>query len=146
MRRSRRERLTPTTAAGRATATVAVFACAASAGAHAGLVPEHLREAPRLGAAFVVSVVLLALAGAALTIRPRSRRVAQATALLLAGLIAAYAAARTTGIPLLAPEPEAADGVGLATKLVEAAGLACALWLSQPAGGLRSSASQEVPR
>jgi hypothetical protein len=134
-------RQTTRTAASRATARVVVFACAASAGAHAGLVPEHLRESPRLGAAFVVSAVLLAIAGATFAIRPDNTRIAQATALLLAGLIVAYAADRTTGIPLLAPEPEAADAVGLATKLVEAAGLACALWLSQPAGGHRPSAS-----
>ena len=32
-----------------AAATLVVFACATSAGIHSGIVPEHLREEPRLG-------------------------------------------------------------------------------------------------
>src|SRR5262245_59279991 len=124
----------------------AVFACAASAGAHAGLVPEHLRESPQLGVAFIASVVLLTAAGAALAMRPDSAAVARLAAALLTGLIAAYAASRTTGLPLLEPEPEPLDAVGLVTKLVELAGLVCALRLAQTPGGRRSPATQEVSR
>jgi len=124
----------------------AVFACAASAGAHAGLVPEHLRESPLLGVAFIVSVVLLIAAGAALAMRPDSAAVAGLAAALLIGLIAAYAASRTTGLPLLEPEPEPMDAVGLVTKLVELVGLACALRLTQTAAGRRPPARQEVSR
>jgi hypothetical protein len=55
-----------------------------------------------------------------------------APALLFAGLIAAYMASRTTGIPWLAPETEPADVVGLVTKVIEALGLVFALKLIQP--------------
>jgi hypothetical protein len=129
----------------RGTATrLLVLACAASAGAHAGLVPEHLHEAPRLGAAFIVAVGLLIAAGAALLARPADRRVARAAAVLMAGLIVAWAVSRTTGIPLLQPDPEEVDAVGVVTKLVEAAGLWLAAWLSQSPDGRMPSAIEEV--
>lgn len=126
---------------------IVVFACAASAGGHAGLVPEHLYAEPRVGVAFLVAIVLLLATGAALTVRPDDPRIATAAAVLFAGLIVAYAASRTTGIPLLAPDREALDTVGVATKVVEVAGLALALWLSQPIGRRhRRPSLQEVPR
>jgi hypothetical protein len=125
---------------------VVIVACAVSAGAHAGLVPAHLREAPQLGIAFILPVVLLLAAVVALALRPDDRRVAQVAVLLLAALIASWGASRITGISLLQPRPEPVDVVGLVTKLVEALGLVCALWLSQPVGGRRSSAIQEVFR
>jgi hypothetical protein len=113
-------------------AELVVFACAASAGIHAGLVPEHLREEPRLGVAFTLAVITLLATGAAVAFQPWARRVARISALLLGGLIAAYAASRTTGIPLLAPDPEAVDAVGIAAISIELVGLICALWLGQP--------------
>lgn len=125
---------------------VLIAACALSAGAHAGLVPEHLREAPQLGIAFIIAVALLLTAVVALALRPDDRRIAQVAVLLLAALMVCWGASRITGIPLLQPRPEPVDVVGLVTKLIEALGLACALWLSQPVGGRRSSAIQEVSR
>jgi hypothetical protein len=115
-----------------AAADLTVFCCAATAGIHAGLVPEHVRGEPRLGAAFALAVVMLLVGGAALALRPEDRRIARIAALLLGGLIASYAASRTTGIPLLAPDPEAVDAVGVAASSIELVGLGCALWLSQP--------------
>ena len=123
-----------------------VAACAISAGAHAGLVPEHLREAPQLGVAFVVSVGLLGAAAVALAIRPESLRAAQGAAVLLAVLIALYAASRSTGLPLLEPHAEPLDAVGVSTKLVEAVGLVFALRLSRSVGDRRSPQLQEVAR
>jgi hypothetical protein len=123
-----------------------VGACAISAGAHAGLVPEHLREAPQLGVAFVVAAGLLVAAAIALAIRPGSVRAARRAALLLAGLIGVYAASRTTGIPLLEPRAEPLDAVGAATKLVEGVGLFVALRLSRSVGDRRSPLTQEVAR
>lgn len=126
---------------------VVVFACAASAGAHAGLIPAHLSTEPCLGAAFMVAVGLLTAAAAALATRIPDRRISGAAALLLAGLMVAYIASRTTGIPLLESEREAVDGVGIATNVVEAIGLAFALWRIQAAGPLRQpSPLQEVSR
>jgi hypothetical protein len=109
-----------------------VLACAASAGAHAGIVPEHLRSEPRLGVAFLFAVAMLVAAAVALSVRPDDRRLVLATATLLGGLIAAYAATRTTGIPLLAPDPEGPEAVGVVTNAVEALGLVLAIWLAQP--------------
>jgi hypothetical protein len=123
-----------------------VAACAASAGAHAGLVPEHLADAPQLGFAFIAAVVMLLATAIALATRPDSVCAAQGAVLLLAALIVSYAASRTTGIPLLQPRPEALDAVGLATKVVEGLGLVFALCLSQPAGARRLPAAQEVAR
>lgn len=126
------------------TADLVVAACAVSAGAHAALVPSHMNHEPQLGVAFVVAVVLLLGAGAALVHSPSSARGAQFAALLFAGLMASYAAATTVGIPLLSTEPEAVDGAALATKFVDSFGLLFALKLSQPVGGHRSPTRQEV--
>src|SRR5437763_13251468 len=100
-------------------AMLLVYACAAAAGAHAGLVPAHLNGEPRLGAAFLIAVVLLVTAAASVAARPGDRRITSAAGLLLAGLILAYVVSRTTGIPVLDPEPEAVDAVGIATSGVE---------------------------
>jgi hypothetical protein len=110
-------------------ATVLVFTCAASAGAHAGLVPVHLNGEPRLGAAFLIAVVLLVAAARAVAARPGDRRTTNAAGLLLAGLMLAYLATRTTGIPVLDAQPEALDAVGVATTAVEALGVVAALCL-----------------
>ena len=122
---------------------VVVSAAAVSAGAHAALVPEHLREAPQLGIAFIVSAVLLLAAAGVATLSDSSSAMA-ATALLFAGLIAAYVASRTTGIPWLQPDAEPADAVGLATKVVGASGFFFALKLIHSVGDERSFTSQEV--
>ena len=126
------------------TTRIVVTACAVSAGVHAGLVPEHLREAPHIGVAFVVATGLLLATGTTLAIRPDSRRAACGAALLLAGLIASYAASRTIGIPLVEPHAEPLDAVGATTKLVEALGLVFAMQLSRPVGDRRSPLTQEV--
>jgi hypothetical protein len=127
-------------------ADAVVAACAISAGAHAALVPSHMDHEPQLGVAFVLAVVLLLSAGVALGQSPAANLAAPSAALLFAGLIAAYAAATTVGIPPLSSEPEAVDGVALATKLVEAAGLVLALKLTRTVGRNRSLTPQEVSR
>ncbi|MGH2885133.1 MAG: hypothetical protein ACRDPA_20915 [Solirubrobacteraceae bacterium] len=115
-------------------ATLLVFTCAASAGAHAGLVPAHLNGEPRLGAAFVIAVVLLVAAAIAVAARPEDRPITSATGLLLACLMLAYLASLTTGIPVLDPDPEALDAVGIATNAFQALGVLVALWLIHPLG------------
>jgi hypothetical protein len=108
--------------------------CAASAGVHAALVPEHLSESTILGTGFALSAVCLfastfAFAG---TLAP-GPTAAPATALLLVALISAYAVSRTTGLPLIGAEVEKVDAVGLTTQALQAAGLAAALVLTKPA-------------
>ncbi|MHB8696036.1 MAG: hypothetical protein ACYDHH_32890, partial [Solirubrobacteraceae bacterium] len=104
-----------------------IASCAASAGAHAGIVPEHWREVPQRGIAFILAVMVLAATAAALRIRSEERRIGRAAALLFAGLIVAWEASRITGIPVIQPQAEPVDAVGLPTKLVEVLGLAFAL-------------------
>jgi len=104
-----------------------IVVCAASAGIHAALTPEHLREEASAGAGFLGATALLASVCVALTRRPQSRTPFAAAAVALAGLLAAYGLAVTTGVPLLQPSPEPADAVGLATKAIELVGLVAAL-------------------
>jgi hypothetical protein len=121
-----------------------IAACAASAGAHAALVPEHLHHEPRLGLAFIAATALLVAVTAALISRPTDSRVAHAAALLLGALIAGYAVAVSTGIPWLMDEAEPVDLVALATKSVEALGLVLAVRLNTTTGGHRSLTHKEA--
>jgi hypothetical protein len=63
--------------------------------------------------------------------------VAWLAALVLGSLIVAYIASRTTGIPVLAPDIEAADPIGLVAVGIELVGLLSAMWLAQPIGRRR---------
>jgi hypothetical protein len=104
-----------------------VFACAASAGIHAGLVPEHLREEPRLGIAFALAVLVLLATAAMGALKPSDRGVAGLAAAVLGGLVACYVASRTIGIPWLDPDPEALDAVGVSAVAIQLVGLVLAL-------------------
>jgi hypothetical protein len=114
---------------------LAIVACAVSAGIHGALAPPHLAESTAAGSAFAASAVLLAGLAAALTSRPTPAAAAGAAA-VLGGLLAAYALAVTTGVPVLHPEPEPIDGLGLFTKAVEATGLIAATHLVRLRGAL----------
>ena len=114
---------------------MAIAACAASAGAHAALVPEHIADERALGVAFIAATLALAGAAVLLIAAPGSSSAPGAVALLLAALIGAYCLNVTTGLPWLADTPEPVDGVGIATKFVEALGLVFALQLNPTIGG-----------
>lgn len=103
-------------------ADVVILVCAISAGIHAALVPGH-------GLPFVLAAAGLACLVVWLTLRPGSRPALAAAALALGGLLGAYALTVTTGLPLLHPQPEPVDGLALATKAIEAAGLLSAVTL-----------------
>jgi hypothetical protein len=111
-----------------------VLALAASAGAHAGLVPAHAAENPLIGVFFACSA--LALAGCSvLADRSECRGVLVTAGLLLGALLALYAASRMVVVWPLA-HVESIDALGVITKLFEAAGLMLALSLLQaPSGG-----------
>jgi hypothetical protein len=102
-----------------------VFACAISAGIHGALAPDHFEEGTGAGVGFIVATVLLAVYAVVLTRKP-TQVAFVATAAVFAGLIASYALVITTGLPVLHPEPEAADGLALVTKAIEAVGLVLA--------------------
>ena len=120
-----------------ALAVAVIATCAASAGAHAALVPQHLDHESRLGVAFVAATVALVAVIAALVWRPGDPGVAHAAALLLAALIGVYVMAVTTGIPGLMDGAEPVDPVALATKAVEALGVVLAFRLTTTAGARR---------
>jgi hypothetical protein len=125
---------------------VVILACAISAGIHGALVPGHFDEGIGAGLGFVAATVALAGLVVWLTWRPASASALAAAAVTFAGLLGSYALATTTGLPVLHPDPEPIDGLALATKAIEAAGLLAAtslLWrprvaatLPQPRGTL----------
>jgi hypothetical protein len=105
-----------------------VIACSASAGFHAALIPAHGDKA-EVAVLFAASAVVLLALGSAIERGGGEFAVAAAAAVLL-GLIAAYAASRSTVVwPLDHREP--LDALGAITKLFEAVGLALALRLLQ---------------
>lgn len=106
-----------------------IVACAISAGIHAALVPDHLNESVGAGIGFLASAVLLTGLVVVLTRRTSGLVAIAAAGAVLAGLLAAYALAATTGFPLLHPEPESIDGLALTTKAIEVVGLLAALRL-----------------
>ena len=125
---------------------VVILACAISAGIHGALVPGHFDEGIGAGLGFVAATVALAGLVVWLTWRPANASALAAAALTLGGLLASYALATTTGLPVLHPDREPVDGLALVTKGIEAAGLLAAsglLWrprvtatLPQPKGRL----------
>ena len=124
---------------------VVILACAISAGIHGALVPGHFDEGTGAGLGFVAATVALAGLVVWLTWRPANPPALATAAVTLTGLLASYALATTTGLPVLHPDPEPVDGLALATKAIEAAGLLAAtslLWrhpavtLPQPKGRL----------
>ena len=113
---------------------VVILACAISAGIHGALVPEHFGEGTGAGLGFVAATVALAGLVVWLTRRPADAVALAAAAVTLGGLLASYALATTTGLPVLHPDPEPVDGLALVTKAIEAAGLLAAtglLWRSR---------------
>jgi len=125
---------------------VVILACAISAGIHGALAPGHFDEGTGPGLGFVAASVILAGLVAWLTWRPANRYAVGAAAVAFAGLLGSYVLATTTGLPVLHPNPEPVDGLALATKAIETAGLLAAtslLWrprvaatLAQPKGRL----------
>ena len=119
---------------------------AASAGVHAGLVPEHLRETPQLGVSFVLATGLLLAVAGWVALRPGDRRAVRAGQVLIASVLVAYLASRTVGVPVFQPEVEHLDPLGVSTKAVEMLAFLCALRLGRTLGGRRSPLTQEVAR
>jgi hypothetical protein len=125
---------------------VVILACAISAGIHGALVPGHFDEGIGAGLGFLAATIALGGLVVWLTWRPASASALAAAAVTFGGLLASYALATTTGLPVLHPDPEPVDGLALATKAIEAAGLLAAsglLWrprvpatLPQPKGRL----------
>jgi hypothetical protein len=109
-----------------------IGAGAVGAGVHAAIAPEHLREWAPLGASFVAVAVLLAVAVAALALRPGDRRPVAALGALLATVAGGYVVTRLVAIPPLDPEREPFDTLGICTSAIEAFGLVIAVHIHRP--------------
>ena len=103
-----------------------ILTCAISAGIHGALAPEHFAEGAGAGIGFVAATVALAGLAIALNVRSAGALALTAAMVVFAGLLASYALVLTTGVPLLHPDREPADGLALATKAIEAVGLLAA--------------------
>jgi hypothetical protein len=115
---------------------IVIVACAISAGIHAALTPAHFDEGAGPGVGFLAAAILLTGLVVALTHRPGSTTMLALVALVLAGLLASYVLATTTGLPVLHPDRESVDGLALVTKAIEATGLLAAahlIWRDRPA-------------
>lgn len=122
--------------------TAVLLAGSVAAGVHAGLAPEHLREWPPLGAAFVIAAVAAGAAAAALAVRPAEALPLRALGVLLAALVAGYVCTRLAALPPLDPERESLDSLGVVTACIETLGVLLALHLSIPRGGTKWPKSQ----
>jgi hypothetical protein len=121
--------------------------CAFSAGTHIALAPEHLRESASLGLSFLLAAALLLAFGLGIFLRPSGIQLPLLIALLSVALIAAYVASRTAGLPVLHPEPEAVDRVGVITKAIELAVLVLSLRLyRENAAGSRLQQNRRTKR
>jgi hypothetical protein len=98
-----------------------------SAGIHAALVPEHLKEIPPLGYAFIAAAAVGGLIAAALVIRPADGRLPALAALFCLGQIGAWALFVTAPVPGFAGTPEPVETIALVSKAVESLGVALAL-------------------
>ena len=105
---------------------VVILACAISAGIHGALVPDHFDEGTGAGVGFLAAAIALAGLVVWLTRRPASNLAVAAAAATFVGLLVSYALAITTGVPVLHPDRESVDGLALATKAIEVAGLLAA--------------------
>jgi hypothetical protein len=110
---------------------IVILACAISAGIHGALIPGHFDEGTGAGVGFLAATIALAVLVVWLTRRPMSQPALAAAAAMFLGLLASYALAVTTGLPVLHPDPEPVDGLALVTKAIEAVALLAAtslLW------------------
>jgi hypothetical protein len=103
-----------------------------SAGMHAALVPEHLKEMPPLGWSFIAAAVLGAALAVSLVASPGNRGLAKLVALFLAGEVLAWMLFVTVSVPGFDGTPEPVETVALVCKATELLGLAVALPLAWP--------------
>ena len=101
-----------------------------SAGFHAALVPEHLKEMPPLGYSFIGAAVIGAALAWALVSRPDDRRIPVLAGLFCLGQIVTWLLFVTVPIPLFSGTPEPVETIALISKAVELYGFAIALSLA----------------
>ena len=101
-----------------------------SAGIHAALVPEHLREMPPLGWSFIAAAALGVALACALIVRPEDRLFARLAAVFLAVEVLAWVVFVTVRVPGFMGTPEPVETIALVCKAGELIGL----WLAVTVG------------
>ena len=100
-----------------------------SAGIHAALVPEHLKEMPPLGYSFIAAAAVGAAIAWMLVTRPNDRRVPALAVLFLAGQILAWVLFVTVHVPGFSGTPESIEAIALVSKAAEMLGIGVGLQL-----------------
>ena len=103
-----------------------------SAGIHAALVPEHLKEMPPLGYAFIAAAVIGGVLAWALVSRPNDRRVTLLAGLFCLGQIVTWVLFVTVPVPGFSGTPEPVEGIALVSKAAELLGVLLVLPLAMP--------------
>jgi len=111
-----------------------------SAGIHAALAPEHLKEMPPLGYAFIAAAAIGGALAWALITRPDDRRISLLAGLFCLGQIMAWALFVSVAIPGFSGTPERIETIALVSKAAEFAGVALAFRLALPRRRLSASA------
>ena len=133
----RRRRVTPpegadgTASTSRLAGLLALFVTF-SAGIHAGLAPEHLKEMPPLGYAFIAAAAIGCVLAYALISRPDDLRLPLLAGLFCIGQIAAWALFVTVRVPGFAGTPEGIETIALVSKAAELAAVTLAFPLAFP--------------
>ena len=112
-----------------------------SAGIHAALVPEHLKEMPPLGYAFIGAAAIGGVLACALVTRPDDPRISLVAGLFCLGQIAAWALFVSVHVPGFSGTPEGVELIALVSKAAELAGVALAFPLALPHRRLPASAT-----
>src|SRR5262245_2393743 len=112
-----------------------------SAGIHAALAPEHLREMPPLGYAFIAAATIGGALACVLISRPDDRRIALLAALFCLGQIAAWALFVSVHVPGFSGTPEGIETIALISKATELAGVALAFPFALPSRRLSAIAT-----
>jgi len=112
-----------------------------SAGIHAGLAPEHLKEMPSLGYAFIAAAAIGAALAWALVSHPDDRRISLLAGLFCLGEIVAWVLFVSVPVPGFSGTPEGIETIALVSKAAELAGVAVAFPLALPRRRLSASAT-----
>ena len=112
-----------------------------SAGIHAALVPEHLKEMPPLGYAFIAAAIVGAALAWALVSRPTDRRLPLLAGLFCLGQIATWVLFVTVPVPGFSGTPEPIEAIALVSKAAELLGILLVLPLALPRRNGRLSIS-----
>src|SRR5262249_12565427 len=87
-----------------------------SAGIHAALAPEHLKEMPPLGYAFIAAAAIGGALAWALVSHPDDRRISLLAGVFCLGQIAAWALFVSVSVPGFSGTPEGVEAIALVPK------------------------------